>query len=116
MHGDGPVVGEEDLNKPLTVRNEWKEDARVGVRSYDLKTKTYNSLFVSPKILTDMTSELTPIRKFSVFWHQQLVTDTIIDDTVADPFPFEVTGGGITIKYSKEKPHWSRVLEAEAQV
>jgi len=109
VNGDGHVVGKEDLNKPLTVRNEWTEGARVGIRSYDLQTQTYNSLFLSPKLMTDMTSVLTPINIFSIFWHQHLVTDTIIDDAVSDPFVFEITGSGITIKYSQHKPHWSLV-------
>lgn len=105
--GVGHVIGEENLNKPLTVRNDWEEDAHVGVRSYDLKTQTYNSLFLSPKVLTEMTCEVTPINKFSIFWHQYLETDTIIDDTVSDAFEFEFPGAGITLKYSKNKPHWS---------
>ncbi|KAF8329597.1 hypothetical protein F5887DRAFT_115756 [Amanita rubescens] len=108
-HGNGKVTGEGDQTRPLGVRNDWKEDARVGVRSFDPTTDTYNALFLSPQILTDMTSELTPIKKFSIFWHQHLITDTIIDETVSDPYVFEMTGDEITIKYAKDKPHWSRV-------
>ncbi|KAF8331539.1 hypothetical protein F5887DRAFT_1176323 [Amanita rubescens] len=108
-HGYGKVTGEGDQTKPLGVRNDWKEDARVGIRSFDPTTDTYNALFLSPQILTDMTSELTPIKKFSIFWHQHLITDTIIDETVSDPYVFEMTGDEITIKYAKDKPHWSRV-------
>jgi hypothetical protein len=82
----------------------------VGVRSFDPISNAYNTLFLSPQILTEMTSDLTPIKKFSIFWHQHLVTDTIIDDTISDPYVFELTGKDeITIKYAKEKPHWSHV-------
>ncbi|KAF8344555.1 hypothetical protein F5887DRAFT_263871 [Amanita rubescens] len=109
IHGAGKAVGEGDQSKPLAVRNDWKEDARVGVRSFDPITETYNALFLSPQILTDMTSELTPIRKFSIFWHQHLITDTIIDETVSDPYVFEMTDDETIIRYAKDKPHWSRV-------
>ncbi|KAF8344559.1 hypothetical protein F5887DRAFT_918117 [Amanita rubescens] len=108
-HGDGRVIGDVDQNKPLGVQNDWREDARVGVRSFNPITDTYHSLFLSSKILTDMTSELTPIKKFSIFWHQYLVTDTIIDNAVSDPFVFEMNRDEITIKYAKEQPHWSFV-------
>ena len=81
----------------------------MGVRSFDPTTDTYHCFFLSPKIPIHTTSELTPTNKFTIFWHQHLATDIIIDDTVTDPFVFEMNGDDITLKYAKEPPYWSIV-------
>ncbi|KAF8334384.1 hypothetical protein F5887DRAFT_918114 [Amanita rubescens] len=108
--GGADVTGGEDVKQPLHVRNDWKEGARVGVRNFDPTDESYHSLFLSPEILTDMTVKLTPTNKFAVFWHQQLVTDTITDlNTIADPFVFEINHRNMAkLIYGKEKPHWTK--------
>jgi len=110
INGAAEVTGGEDPKKPLYVRNDWKEDARVGIKNFDPIDESYHSLFLSPEILTNMLVKLTPTNKFAVFWNQHLVTDTVTDN-LTDPFVFEIDHNNTAkLTYGQEKPHWRKVL------
>lgn len=83
----------------------------MGVRTFHPNDKAYRSLFVSPKILTGMTSALKPVNTFAIFFHRHLEIDSIIDDTVPDPFFFEIDHGNkVKLTYAEKKPHWCKVF------
>jgi len=107
-NGKAIVTGSVAAGSPFVVRNEWKNQASIGVNSYDVTTGKFASIFVSPKIPINSTSDLLPIKKFSVFWDMKLTTDTMFLETGTDPYPFDLTKE-VKIKLQYKDGVWKKL-------
>ncbi|KAF8800985.1 hypothetical protein BYT27DRAFT_7262398 [Phlegmacium glaucopus] len=106
--GSYTITGNPEPGHPFHVQNGWRTPARIGVNNYDTSSNSFTSFFISPPVLLQSTSDLLPIKKFSVFWDPILVTNTMFDNTIVGGFAFDLThNNNITLQYNNEG--WSIV-------
>ncbi|KAF8800346.1 hypothetical protein BYT27DRAFT_7342491 [Phlegmacium glaucopus] len=99
-NGSYKVHGVTERGKPFRVRNEWQHPACIGVNNYDATTDSYASIYISPKLPLYSTSVLLPLKNYNIFWDMRLITNTMIDYTYTDPYPFSLTDANeITLEY-----------------
>ncbi|KAF8800361.1 hypothetical protein BYT27DRAFT_6835783 [Phlegmacium glaucopus] len=83
---------------PFFVRNEWYNQAHVGVNNFDTLAGRYAAIFISPKVPLMATTSLLPSNNYRIFWDMTLETDIMFDHTSTDPFQF-TNDGQITLEY-----------------
>ncbi|KAF8800363.1 hypothetical protein BYT27DRAFT_7263009 [Phlegmacium glaucopus] len=98
------IYGGYSVGAPFHVENEWKDQACIGVSNYNVRSGTYSSFFVSPKVSKPSKSEILPMQLYTVFWNKKLATNTMFEPP-ADRFVFALTPGmaEITLTYKDKK-------------
>ncbi|KAF8800984.1 hypothetical protein BYT27DRAFT_7342204 [Phlegmacium glaucopus] len=97
--GSPDITGVPRPGQPFSVQNDFRQGYCIGVNNYDISSQSFTSFFISPPVPVRWTSELLPIKRFSVFWNSNLAINTMFDPAAINAFTFDIDNSDITLQY-----------------